>query len=81
MLGLNKTEVLQAIDDLNKKKYELMYKQGRTQLIQKYGDKTPDYFDNFAAWYTQELLPQLTADLIVANNEKITADIQKLLPR
>jgi hypothetical protein len=81
MVGMNKQEVIDQISELNKSKYESMYTNKRNEMINKYGEKSPDFFDNFSCWYLQEFAPQFVSEIIEENNKKISDDIQKLLSK
>lgn len=80
-VGLKKVEIWKELDDLNREKYEAIYNEGRNTLVAKFGDKTPEYFEQFFLWYRDNIVPQILADLLEANNQKIYEDIKNLISK
>lgn len=76
---MSKDDVINTINKLNQDKYDKIYQDNRVRLIKQYGDMTENYIENFFIFYRDNIIPQITAEIIEANNKKITEDIKKLL--
>lgn len=72
MIGMSKQEVIDKIGELNDSVYSAILARGANKFKS---------LDQFLLFYQDEILIPLTGDLIEANNQKITKDIQALLSK